>query len=521
MTRKKYLIDRNFIYLIVVVTIMVGVSFITDRFIFRFEEFDKISYQNYYICKVVYTLLLLSAAISMDLFKKKMANSLILKKTLIFGVLFVGIMLIFLLLSWPGIWVWDNREMVKMVSTMNISGWHGLYNHYLFAISLMLFPFPTGINIVQILILGIIASRIFFLVAVNLKTENLAFLSILFFLLPANVYWGLCAYRTVFFGYLVGLAIFEYIYFLKGNDVKNSKIVYLASLIGAIWCIRTEGYAILILSIFICIKLLKNLKLRQTLIYLICFLGTFCIVKTPLENDKGYIATAVLNPLQCMMKYELYSDNLERDLNNIDVIFDVETMKKSEASPLAVNGEGSAYRTAHFLDNIYESQDKFVEMIKSYGNLIWFNQPLFLKLRGITYLYSAFPNFTVHDIEDFDQKNGSTFEFDSFPLTKPILGDKREQIVNDILLVDSKISIVMNNLVFPCILVVALLIYGIYEKKAEYWTSALILMIMGGMVFLTAPASNFMYYYSIYYSMYLFLVYKGIRGVDYLINKIV
>jgi hypothetical protein len=71
-------------------------------------------------------------------------------------------MLIFLLLSWPGIWVWDNREMVKMVSTMNISGWHGLYNHYLFAISLMLFPFPTGINIVQILILGIIASRIFF-----------------------------------------------------------------------------------------------------------------------------------------------------------------------------------------------------------------------------------------------------------------------------------------------------------------------------------------------------------------------
>ena len=48
----------------------------------------------------------------------------------------------------------------------------------------------------------------------------------------------------------------------------------------------------------------------------------------PIPSDRNYLASAIMNPLECMMKSELSSDNLQRDLGNIDKVFSVDTLKK-------------------------------------------------------------------------------------------------------------------------------------------------------------------------------------------------
>ena len=61
---------------------------------------------------------------------------------------------------------------------------------------------------------------------------------------------------------------------------------------------------------------------------------------------------------------ELSSDNLQRDLGNIDKVFSVDTLKNSEASPISASVEGAAWFKEGFWDNIYCSQEDWNNMLK-------------------------------------------------------------------------------------------------------------------------------------------------------------
>ena len=240
----------------------------------------------------------------------------------------------------------------------------------------------------------------------------------------------------------------------------------------------------------------------------------------PIPSDRNYLASAIMNPLECMMKSELSSDNLQRDLGNIDKVFSVDTLKNSEASPISASVEGAAWFKEGFWDNIYCSQEDWNNMLKAYCNLVYFNPQLFLKFRAETMLASInYNKSTITEIESLVNGAEGQFGFESFNGTKPI-NEGMRQFVQKLIGYEwganfvYKIGTILGSTIIPLMIVFVLLMYGVYFRRKELWLSSIVVFVTISIVFLTAPAANSMYYYSLYNSMYLLLIVWGITKMD-------
>lgn len=501
------------IYPFVISFMLACISFLSDNIFFKKEYIDSEKYITY---KIIYFLLIIIIGQLIYRLITILPQNLNLKKTLLFAVMCVVILTFFLILLYPGIWGWDNMEMLNLASTMNMSGWHGFYMQCFFVFSLMLIPLPVGIVIVQIIIIATIMSRIYYILLSDLHYKKAAMLLLIFLILPGNLYRILLPYRTAFFGFLCSLAIIEFIHFWHK---KNTNIYYLMLLYGFIWNIRSEGFVLLLFVPIIAYKIFKYINAKKAILFL-C--GSFIVVKIvslPLPHDRIYIASAFMNPLQCMMKCELYSDNLQRDLLNINKVFNVEILQKSDASALAANMEGSAWTQDEFWDNIYCSEEDWQNMIKSYCNLVYFNPLLFLKFRLHT-LYESLKvsGIAIGEINAIISDAAGQFNFATFNGSKPFSEGLR-QITAKILRLDfgntlPSIGNILGNSIIPIIILFLLLFYSIFRKRGDLLLVCIVITMLISIVFITAPASNPMYYFSLYNSMYMLLFIYVIKSYD-------
>lgn len=510
----KMLKERINIKILCLSIVFAMISFFTDNIIF-----DKIQIQrqHYLTLKLIYVILIvcIGQLICKLVYAIKRSESV--RTAVKFAGICFGILMVFLFLTYPGIWLWDNMEMLSMASTMKLSGWHGYYMQCFFVFALMAIPFPVGVNICQIIIIASVMGRIFYIVSGWIKNKKKAYLLILFLLLPANLYWSLMAYRTAFFGFFYGLAVLEFINLWKNKDCN---LIYFVLLYGFIWNIRSEGYGLLLFIPLIAFKLFHSEQKKNAVTFLIGSLIMAGVVSMPIPSDRNYLASAIMNPLECMMKSELSSDNLQRDLGNIDKVFSVDTLKNSEASPISASVEGAAWFKEGFWDNIYCSQEDWNNMLKAYCNLVYFNPQLFLKFRAETMLASInYNKSTINEIESLVNGAEGQFGFDSFNGTKPI-NEGMRQFVQKLIGYEwgesfvYKVGIILGSAIVPLAMVFVLFVYGVYCRRKELWLSSIVVFATIFIVFLTAPAANSMYYYSLYNSMYLLLVIWGIIKTD-------
>ena len=77
-----------------------------------------------------------------------------------------------------------------------------------------------------------------------------------------------------------------------------------------------------------------------------------------------------------------------------------------------------------------------------------------------------------------------------------------------------KVGIILGSAIVPLAMVFILFVYGVYCRRKELWLSSIVVFATVFIVFLTAPAANSMYYYSLYNSMYLLLIVWGITKMD-------
>lgn len=91
--------------------------------------FDKIQIQrqHYLTLKLIYVILIvcIGQLICKLVYAIKRSESV--RTAVKFAGICFGILMVFLFLTYPGIWLWDNMEMLNMASTMKLSGWHGYY----------------------------------------------------------------------------------------------------------------------------------------------------------------------------------------------------------------------------------------------------------------------------------------------------------------------------------------------------------------------------------------------------------
>ena len=393
-----------------------GVSFFTDKVFFDMAVIEK---QNYVKVKIIYVIAVMLIGQILYRLYVNAKKSVEVKQAVIFSGVCFGMLFLFLCATYPGIWLWDNMEMLQLASRLNMSGWHGYYMQWFFVLSLMLIPIPVGVNVIQIIIISAIMGRVYFIVAGQIINKRIAGLLLLFLLLPANLYWSLMAYRTAFFGFLCGLAVLEFITFWKKQNLNP---FYAVLLYGFVWNIRSEGYALLLLIPFIAYKYYKQKQKKTALLFLTAVVILTKIVSYPIPSDRNYLASAIMNPLENMIKCDLNSDNLSRDLEQIDKVFSVEMMKNSEASPLSANIEGAAWYKEGFWDNIYCTKEDWNNMLKAYCNIVYFNPQLFLKLRAQTMYASVKTNkSTINEISALTTGAEGQFGFDLFVGTMQFL----------------------------------------------------------------------------------------------------
>lgn len=492
---------------IIATLIITLISLATDHLNFDFTSFELLRYIK---IKIIYAivLIILGQLIAM-LFSLAKKDKEILASIRISGICTI-FLLICLIITYPGIWGWDNMEMLKGASELTLGGWHGIYMEYFFVFSLMLCPFPAGIVIIQILLVSIVIGREFYLLYTVIDNKKLAYISLITLVLPENLFWALSPYRITVFGSLVGLAVLEFVLMKK---VYKGSILYYIILYSFIWALRGEGYILLLFIPVVAFTILKLGGLKKGLLYLLISMVMVLIVKTPVNSNRAYLTMSLMNPMEIMVKYDLTSDDINRDLQAIDKVFDVQIMKNSNSTVYAVNGPESAWSTKGFLDNIYCSDEQWNDMLKAYANVIFFNPQLFAKLRWKT-MWGSMTSFrgNIAEIGQLVNSEAGQFMFDSFWLSSPISENIRQSFGGLL----GCLGKICGTSVIPVCIIIAIFILGIITKKTELWIPSMILILMIGCVFLTEPASNSSYFYSIYNSAYILIIYFIIEAADWL-----
>ena len=111
----KLLKDRINIKILCLSIVFAMISFFTDNIIF-----DKIQIQrqHYLTLKLIYVILIvcIGQLICKLVYAIKRSESV--RTAVKFAGICFGILMVFLFLTYPGIWLWDNMEMLNMASTV-------------------------------------------------------------------------------------------------------------------------------------------------------------------------------------------------------------------------------------------------------------------------------------------------------------------------------------------------------------------------------------------------------------------
>lgn len=477
------------------------ITFITDRNIFVFA--DNFNYINYICCK---GLLLIVLYIIWNFIFKLIRKDSVAKEYFKYFLIYIIPIAILLLLAWPGNWFGTD---VSNFYTYTIAGEFLHYLNYIssvfYMIGYMLFPIPSGAIILLVIFHGVVFSYIFKNFMDIYKSKWVYLLLIPFFMLH-TLFYTFFANRPIMFGlaYLLLISILV-IDKIKNNTLTTKRLLVLVFFTGVVGFWRSESMYLPLaipLFIFIIYKVKWNFK-NIAKIFGLCLLF-FVIVSIPqkiqdykeryyppnLRNMPIYIG-----PFSYMLTTGLKGENLEEDLENINVIINIEAAKKY-----------GSYKDTYCIwlgDCLKDYTKEDYEVFKkSYFNVLKNNIPSFLKTKILTFAASTglFGDmFSTKDL--YDDKTNMLFERAD---TKPFINYKIRKLTYSVLegkVFDEHSDILYrltNNLLIPLLFIGLIFIYAIVKKKLFYFLLSGMLLGHTFLVFLTAPASYFMYYYNIY-----------------------
>lgn len=468
-------------------------------------------------------------------FEPKVKNEIIL--TLIYFTILLGL----LLLVWPGTWSWDDIEILKNASFLNLTPWHHFFSGLFQVLCLQTIPIPSGVIIMQIviasLIVGYCISNISILYGKNKKQVIILQIILgLITLLPPLVMYILSGFRMGIYSYLELLLITEIIIlYKKNNKATVTDILKISFLTIIISCWRTEAiyYPLFILILYL---ILGNKIIRKKVVIVVTLIITiinFGITKVNnfMIGNNEYSLTATMEPVTSIIKNSDETD--EEELERINKVIDVEYVLENPEK----TGELYYWTTGVVKDY---SEEQYVEYLKAYLKLA-------LKYSDVT--FKSWWNIFVNAGSGLGQDSKQTTKnmvantggetLDLFN-TRTITGAKwngvpsidirvkraiNEDIRKTIILLlngtdsNGNLTIVHNifwNLFIPFSLILICLIYKIIKKDWFMVFLILTVVVRIPIVFLTAPAEYFMYYLSAYLCTYIL---ASIIIIEKIINK--
>lgn len=426
----------------------------------------------------------------------------------VFGTYF-GISMILLIVTWPGIWVWDEFNILHLSSYLEFLYWQNYLSSVTYILSLMIIPFPAGIVICQLFLISIIIT---FIIEVSAIKSIWIYFIILF--LPPIILHNLIPIRATLFAYFLLFVVFYFYYYL--NKLETLKIVNFIPLfifvpIIVIW--KSEGIVLLPFILFMLYWVSKNkISWKKLGIVFGVLLLLIFIVRKP-QNDwskkeymisNEYNVLTMLNPLSMMLqekklnKFEELKPQLSKYIN-LDVLKKYPDYKENKA----FWNEKEKLFVSSRKEDFNSFKNAFVTLVKA-------NPAVFFKYRWKTFEVTAgFINDPSRRnrnglVENTDLVPIKNFVHDN-QLCTVLFPNARTQFIN--ILEGSSLSNkekstfifhVTWNIIFVLILLIGITLYSIYYRDMLLFLINIMLWSLTIGLFLTAPASYFMYYFPVY-----------------------
>lgn len=439
-----------------------------------------------------------------------------------FGIYLI-IMVAFLLIMWPGHWVWDEMNIFESVVKSEMNIWQSYITVIYMTLCLMLIPLPVGILIIQIILISAIVSYISTKIYIRYNKKIVNVILYILMLTPAIIINNLYPLRLTMYSYIM-ILFFSILIFdkMEKNKLTPNRLLKLYILISLLILWRSEGiiFAIFAPLLMFLVYNQKGINILKTLL-LIVINGIIIVSYNNAingldgwieESNNRYGLTIYINPLSEMLQYDLKGKNIEKNLQDIDKVLNLDILKKY---PSYIEIQSYWSEPENLIREDYKEHMSAFK--KSYIEIVINNMDIFLSARMKTFLatscmYEGHSGNMDSRFLAFYMKNGYKEQVvekfvNNYKLTKPINSSLKVNVENALLgrNVNDKSYNTAFGLIFwnviPSILVIVVCgIISLIKKNWEYLLICISLISCVGIIFLTAPANYFMYYLPVYIS---------------------
>ena len=440
-----------------------------------------------------------------------------LKFQALISLIYFLVIFVLLLLTWPGMWSWDDIYIASNAKYFSLTPWQHFYSGIFHILCLKTLPFISGIIIIQSiiasLIVGYCINKIVLIFTQNEKQKKV--LSICLFLImlsPPLISYILSGFRMGIYSYCELLLIVEMIsLFKEKKEVSTDKLVKICLLTIIISCWRTEAFYY---PIFVFIFLIINSKyIKKLAIFLFLFVTVISVIFTHFLNncligDNTYELTSSINTVVNLLR-----ESNDDDIKEIEKIGKVIDLDKFNNNP---NYSGEYYFWNGYIKEYSESD--YDEYMNAYFKLALKYPKVVIKSifqiflessLGIKYKDNETCRNNIESLQIFNEETRSGAIWNNVPkiFKNPINKSLREFVIT--LLLGSKnvkhTTIIYNifwNLIIPIVFMFICLIYKLIRKN---WTEIIIILAFFCriiLVMIASPAPYFMYYLSFYTCSY-------------------
>jgi hypothetical protein len=436
------------------------------------------------------------------------------RKQIHFTCIYLGIMLLLLLVLWPGIWRWDEFYILERAVNLKANYWQHFLTSILYIFSLMVFPSPGTIIVVQISCISIIVGYILSTCYFYLKQSKIIYFLLIPFLLPPVIDNNFYPMRTTLYAYLELLFLFWIIHKKRINKGIQINDILFSSIITAIlinW--RSESiYYIILMPIILFVAFKSEANRKHKMAYLV--LATIFTASMMLVQSEGlnrvygekYLLTSMISPLSMMVQEEIEEETLE----TIDKVMSVDILKEY-ASPYGIN---PYYVNGFIRENA--TKEEYSQLKQTYMKLVLTHLDSFMKYRLETLMATSglyediriniYDSSAIYDVDENGNFTASIYTyFNQFPFTTPIFKELRKNTIRwlesrDLQNIEEATVTygIYYNVIAIFFILMSLLIYMIIKKAKIIALFLAGLLIKYGLIFATAPGKTFMYYFPIY-----------------------
>lgn len=451
------------------------------------------------------------------------------KQWLRYSLIYGAILAVVFVLIFPGYWSWDEFYILDKSFDFQVYSWQSIFTQIQYIFSIYLFPSSTGITIIQLTTISVITGYVLAHIRRLISDTKLFFITFLPFLTLPVLLSDFYTLRLNIYGYLLLLAAVEVLLLFKGKKPNSNRYTYfigITFLIALLSFWRSEGIVYLLLlplffvklGIFFDIRNSKKLRPKATLV----IIASLLIVITGygvsgIGDDPQYKLTATIGPLSLLSQNKASISNDKSDWSKINKVLNVRVLSKYpsytevpsfwQARKSLIRPNYQRYMKGYYL---------------AYIDLVSKHPMNFMKDRAKTFLAtnSMYPSdgygsvvgngwLTSYSVNGCKHMPKASCElltkFDAqSKVNMPINAKLRRDVINFLILQygpASRTRFLRSffwNVLPVVVLLIAALIHSVVKRKVGWAIAFLLPLAHVLLIFLTAPAIVFMYYFPDY-----------------------